>query len=84
MTLEEIIRRKALADPRPLSWAVENLARSLRLLKAIEANMPECTNEEKGLKVAVEYMLVSLTEPPLPLIPEPPPHMHELSDDPTR
>jgi hypothetical protein len=62
MTLEEIIRRKALADPRPLSWACTRLAQALRLLKAVEADMPESTAAESSLKIAVEYMLIELTE----------------------
>ena len=48
MTLDEILRRKALAEPMPLSWACDQLAQALRLLKVVEATMPELHQRGEG------------------------------------
>ena len=67
MTLEEIVRRKALAEPLPLSWACDHLAMAVRLLKATRADLEGTAAEPRGFLIAIEQLIVATTEnPPMP------------------
>ena len=66
MTLEGILRAKALDDERPLAWAVDHLAQALRLLEQAKPHLPDETPDDRGLRMAVEYLLIWTTaDPPL-------------------
>jgi len=62
MTPEDLIRLKALDEPRPLTWASEQLARALRILEAAQPHIPDVTVQDKGLRMAIEFMLIDLTK----------------------